>query len=91
MKRVSRQDYDAFRWLPIERWNEDTLFGPMMGNRIMCKICDEYIGFDDRKVHAEKHATVRKRQIEGDRKKAREARLAAAKLAREEKKRLQQQ
>ena len=87
MKKPTRKDYDAFRWLPLDQWNTDKLLGPIMGGTICCKICDTYIAMMDSKTHVEKHVTVRKRQLADDKKKASAARAEAMRLAREEKKR----
>ncbi len=88
MKTPSRRDYDGFSWLPIDRWNTNTLLGPRLNQMICCKICDQYIRVDESEAHIKKHVAARKRQIADDRKKAKAARLEAARLAREEKKKL---
>lgn len=86
MKNPSRRDYDAFGWLPIERWNTNTLLGPKLNQMICCKICDKYIRMDESEKHVKNHVAARKRQITEDKKKAKAARLEAARLARLEKK-----
>ncbi len=86
MNKPTRQDYDVFNWLPVNRWNEDNLCGPRLNHMIMCKICDTYIRYDERVDHVAKHVIQRKRQLAADRKQARLKRLEAARLARQMKK-----
>ena len=86
MKKPTRRDYDAFRWLPLEQWTVDKLMGPFLGNLICCKICDDYISRVDAKEHVKKHVATRKRQLESDKQKAKAARMEAMRLARELKK-----
>lgn len=88
MNKPTRRDYDAFRWLPIERWNVDSLMGPKLNEMIFCKICDFYVRLDESEDHIKKHVAARKRQLADDKKKAKAARLEAARLARLEKKQL---
>ncbi len=83
VKKATRRDYDAFNWLPLARWNIDTLLGPSLGQKIMCKICDEYISIGDSETHVNRHVTVRKRQLSDDRKKAKELRLEKLRIARQ--------
>ena len=85
MKKPNRIDYDAFSWLPLNRWTVDNIMGPRLGQVIFCKICDEYVIITDADKHAAKHVSVRKRQLADDRKKAKELRLENIRRAREEK------
>lgn len=86
MARPTRRDYDAFHWLPLGRWNESNLLGPRLNEMIFCKICDKYITYKERETHVTSHAAQMKRYLADDRKKAKAARLEAARLAREMKK-----
>lgn len=86
MANPKRRDYDGFKWLPVIRWNADTIMGPRLNEMIFCKICDGYIPYTDREDHAKKHATQMKKYLAEDRRKAKAARLEAARLARESKK-----
>jgi CMP-N-acetylneuraminic acid synthetase len=86
MAKPTRRDYDAFNWLPLERWNVETILGPHLEQKVCCKICDEYILFKDASKHVASHVTQRKKQIADDRKRAKAARIEAMRLAREAKK-----
>ncbi len=86
MSKPQRRDYDSFNWLPVSRWTVDNLLGPRLNRMIFCKICDEYTPWDDRESHVTKHVAQWKRYLADDRKKAKAARLEAARLARELKK-----
>lgn len=86
MKKPTRRDYDAFSWLPIDRWNENTILGPRLNQMICCKICDTYIPHKDSEKHVAYHVSQRKRQIAEDKKKAKAARIEAMRLAKEAKK-----
>lgn len=85
MKNISRRDYEMFEWLPIDRWSVNTIMGPALEFKIMCKICDEYVIMSDSDNHVQSHVKQRSRQIENDRRKAKEMRLEKLRLAREEK------
>lgn len=86
MSKPQRRDYDAFGWLPIGRWTVDNLTGPRLNTMLFCKICDKYIQWDEREEHVAKHVAQMKRYLADDKKKAKAARLEAARLAREAKK-----
>jgi hypothetical protein len=86
MSKPTRRDYDAYNWLPIERWSVGTLLGPRLNQMICCKICDKYIPFKDSESHVSSHVSQKKRYIADDKKKAKAARIEAMRLAREEKK-----
>jgi hypothetical protein len=62
--------------------------GPQLNEMICCKICDKYVRIDEAEPHISKHVAARKRQIADDKKKAKTARLEAARLARLEKKQM---
>ncbi len=85
MTKPTRRDYDAFKWLPIERWGVDTIMGPSLNEMIFCKICDKYMNREIASSHASKHVATRKRQITEDKKKAKAARIEAMRLAKEAK------
>lgn len=85
MKKIPRKDYEAWNWLKIENWTVDKIMGPILGNKIMCKICDEYVIMQESQKHLARHISQRKRQIKEDRKKAHEERLEKMRRAREEK------
>ncbi len=86
MNKPQRRDYDAFSWLNIARWTPDNLLGPRLNRMILCKICDEYIPVETGDEHVKKHVTQMKKYLADDRRKAKAARLEAARLAREAKK-----
>lgn len=86
MSKPTRRDYDAYGWLPIERWAENTIMGPRLNQMIMCKICDKYVPYSEAEAHVESHVKTRKKQIAEDKKKAKAARIEAMRLARIEKK-----
>lgn len=81
-RKPTRADYDCFRWLPIERWNMDTLMGPTLGPNIFCKICDTYISGWEAEKHINRHVSTRKKQLADDKKKAAALRLEKAREAR---------
>lgn len=86
MSKPQRRDYNAFSWLNVNRWTPENLLGPRLNQMIFCKICDEYIKYDDKEDHVKKHVAQWKKYLADDRRKAKAARLEAARLAREAKK-----
>ena len=86
MSKNDRRNYDAFEWLPLKRWSPETLMGPSIGLKDYCKICDVYVPRAESEEHIDRHIKTRKRHIADDKRRAKEARALALKLAREAKK-----
>lgn len=45
----------AFDWLPLERWDMNTVCGPRNGLDIYCKICDEWVNAQSANTHVGLH------------------------------------
>jgi hypothetical protein len=84
--KVKLEHYQAFDWLPVDRWNRYTVMGPALGYKIYCKFCDKYVIMNQVDEHVQKHQNQRRRQIAEEKKRARLERVEAIKLAREAKK-----
>lgn len=82
--KVPEWKLEAFHWLPIEQWTPErllTLFS-VAGKRY-CKVCDSWVSPEEEKKHVALHV----KQVKELRKKQK---LAALKLAREERARKKQ-
>jgi hypothetical protein len=84
--KVKLEHYQAFDWLPIEKWTRHTVMGPTRGYKMYCKFCDKYVIMSQADEHVVKHQEQRGRQIKAEKKRAREERVELMRLAREAKK-----
>lgn len=54
-KKTEDKFLQAFEWLPLDRWNEDTLIGPNLPDKGMCKVCDTWIDRSKLQSHIDTH------------------------------------
>jgi hypothetical protein len=74
------------RSFPDHLWKGQIVFGPALGAKSYCKICDVYVERKDLDTHLEIHLKERNTIKKKKAKEAKEKRLEAARLARENKK-----